>query len=105
MKNKARERHINLGKEFLDLAVDQRGNLGPHKFLYKLTHVNILNQRKRRRLIGRSCGGIGCNGLPLARHGGECYSAVGRSKNKVGSMAKGIAVGFPTTVVARVAVR
>ena len=75
----------DLSKEFLDASVGQRGNLSLHEVLYKLLHVDILNQRERRRLLGRSCGCIGRDGLPLARHRGDGHPAMGRSMINVGS--------------------
>ena len=40
-----RECRTDLRKEFLDAAVGRRGNLGPLKILYELTHVDILNKK------------------------------------------------------------
>ena len=100
MNGKTKECRTDLSKEFLDAAVGQRSNLGPHKILYELLHVDIHNQRERRRLTGRSRRCIGCYGLPIARHGGEGHSAMRRSRNMVGARTKGVVVGLPVTVVA-----
>ena len=83
MNRKTIECRTNLSKEFLDAAVSWRGNLGPHEILYKLFHVNILNQREKRRFLRRSCGGIWSDGLLLARHGGNGDTAMGKSRNMV----------------------
>ena len=93
MNGKTRECRTYLSKEFLDAAVSRRGNLGPHEILYEVPHVNILNQRERRRLLQRSCGGIWSDSLPLAWHGGNCDIAWSRER------AEGVTVGLPTTVV------
>jgi hypothetical protein len=45
-----------------------------HEVLYELPHIDILNQRERRRFLERSCRCMGRDGLPLARHGREGHS-------------------------------
>ena len=80
---KTRECRTDLSKEFLDAAVSWTGNLGPHEILCEVDHVDILNQRERRRLLQRSCGGIQSDGLPFSWHRGNVDIAMGRSWNKV----------------------
>ena len=49
MSGKTKECCTNLSMKVLDAAVSWRGNLGLHEILYELPHVDILNQRERRR--------------------------------------------------------
>ena len=51
---KTKERNTNLGKEFLNVAVSWRGNLGLHEILNELPHVHIINQIENRWLL-RGC--------------------------------------------------
>ena len=83
MNGKTRECRTNLSKEFLDVAVSRKGNLGMHEILYEVKHVDILNQRERIRLLRRSCRGIRRDGLPLPWHRGNVDITMGRSWNKV----------------------
>ena len=78
-----RECRTDLSKEFMDAAVSWRGNLGPHEVLYELPYIDILNQRERRRFFQSSCRGILSDGVPLAWHGGNGDTAMGRSWNMV----------------------